>query len=73
LESYEHEHEKTRREARFSFSGVKNFNSIANITDISDQGKAGNVNYITSSESGVTYIYLVNGSMEISAESLEIV
>jgi hypothetical protein len=71
LAAYENEDDSERKRFKIRFVGVKNISIAANLSDIRDNVRAGNVNYFTTSDKGHFYMYLVNGLIAIEAKECE--
>lgn len=69
---YHEPSDRVRRNVNFEFSAVSRFSSSLSLNDIASNKTAGNINYWNANPSGVTYLYLVNGIIEIDAEALKI-
>jgi hypothetical protein len=64
---------KTRSDASILFEGVRSISHSAEFEHLSDNAKAGNINYwAPASKSGVTFIYLVNGVISIDARRVTV-
>jgi hypothetical protein len=73
LAYYPNETAKTRVLGTLRFTGVSQFNQIADIDQLQSHFRAGNVGYWVCGEvPGVSYIYLARGLIAITSASVEL-
>ena len=65
---------KNRVGAVLRFEGVSHFHQLADLVELEDNARAGNVGYwVPSAGPGITYIYLVRGLIAVTATSVELI
>jgi hypothetical protein len=62
---------RERAAAALFFEGVESISQILSVTGVRQNASAGNINYwVPSDGGGVTYIYVVNGCIAVTAKSV---
>ena len=70
---YPHQQARTRVHGTLHFSGVSHFNQIADVEQLQNHFRAGNVSsWVTSEAPGVTHIYLARGLIAVTSASVEL-
>lgn len=72
LDVYAEPNASVRSNVKIEFIDVSRFVVTSNLGDLQLNKSAGNVNYWAPAESGTTYIYLINGFLEIDSKSITI-
>jgi hypothetical protein len=62
----------TREKIIMEFSDVESISQLMNISKINRNRSAGNINYWIPDEGSTTYIYLIDGCIEIKAKTISI-
>jgi len=73
LDLYENEDDRNRRGARITFSEVEAVAQIVDMHRMKDNSSAGNINqWVPSLSAGTTYIYLVDGCISVTANTVKV-